>query len=79
MCPQGGLASAAAPFGARYERLFYIRKNYSEGRLGYVSVWEEGQVMRGFFTPRTTSMQIQSYLCVLVNRRSSALNCFLKI
>lgn len=43
--PQGGLASAAAPFGARYERHFYIRKYYNEGHLRYMSIWEEGQVI----------------------------------
>lgn len=30
--PQGGLASAAAPFGARYEKHFYIRKYYNAGQ-----------------------------------------------
>lgn len=72
--PQGGLASAAAPFGARYERHFYIRKYYNKEHL-HVHV-ERGAGYE-FFAP--CAMQIQGYHFVLVYRRSLALNCFLKI
>lgn len=60
--PQGGLASAAAPFGARYERHSYIRKYYNAGHLAYMSIREVGQV-RSFCPPCLSSPNAGLWAC----------------
>lgn len=47
--PQGGLASAAAPFGARYERHFLYQELLQEGHLAYMSTWKRGAGYEFFF------------------------------